>query len=91
MSTEDRIQKALSFINDNGSFDGGHHKQWVLDQVVRILTGCPMVTEKANDYQGKPYEYEAQGESEEYQEWVRKHRDGEDGPETYNWDTGIAP
>jgi hypothetical protein len=26
-----------------------------------------------------------------YDEWVVKLRDGEDGPETYDWDTGIAP
>jgi hypothetical protein len=26
-------------IMENGGFDGGHHKDWVLDQVVRILTG----------------------------------------------------
>lgn len=26
-----------------------------------------------------------------YNEWVREMKDGEDGPETYDWDTGIAP
>ena len=26
-----------------------------------------------------------------YQEWVRKHQQGEDGPETYFWETGVAP
>ena len=26
-----------------------------------------------------------------YSEWVRQHRDGEDGLETYDWDEGIAP
>ena len=90
-AAEQRIQKALSIINDCGGIDGGHHKQWVLDQVARALTGCPMVTEQAIAYTGQPYEYEAQGESEEYKEWVRKHKDGVAGPETEDWDTGIAP
>jgi hypothetical protein len=26
-----------------------------------------------------------------YDEWVRQFEDGEDGPKTYEWDTGIAP
>lgn len=26
-----------------------------------------------------------------YEEWVRQMKDGEDGPETYEWDEGIAP
>jgi hypothetical protein len=26
-----------------------------------------------------------------YEQWIREYRDGEDGPETYSWDEGIAP
>lgn len=26
-----------------------------------------------------------------YQKWVKKHQRGEDGPETYSWEIGIAP
>jgi len=33
-----RIASALKLIRDYGGFDGAHHKQWVLDQVVRNLT-----------------------------------------------------
>ena len=29
--------------------------------------------------------------ADDYNEWVRKHNDGEDGPDTYTWDIGIAP
>lgn len=32
-------QKALDLIRTYGGIDGDHHKQWVLDQVVRALTG----------------------------------------------------
>ncbi len=33
-----RIADALGVIRKYGGFDGAHHKQWVLDQVVRRLT-----------------------------------------------------
>lgn len=36
---DERITKALDVIRQYGGIDGGHHKQWVLDQVVRALTG----------------------------------------------------
>lgn len=68
MTDEERkIETALNLIGQYGGTDGGHHKQWVLDQVVRILTG------------------------DEYAQWVREQKDGEDGPETYDWDEGIPP
>ena len=28
---------------------------------------------------------------DKYDELIRAFKDGEDGPETYEWDTGIAP
>ena len=31
------------------------------------------------------------GSEEEYNKWVREYEDGEDGPNTYEWHTGIAP
>jgi hypothetical protein len=61
-----RIDDALEIVGYYGGIDGGHHKQWVLDQVVRRL-------------------------SQDYDEWVREQRDGEDGPETYDWDEGTPP
>jgi len=33
-----RIVNALEIIMRYGGFDGAHHKQWVLDQVVRALS-----------------------------------------------------
>jgi hypothetical protein len=27
----------------------------------------------------------------DYEAFVRRHKDGEDGPETYDWDEGITP
>lgn len=65
--TEPKVTQALFLIDRYGGIDGDHHKQWVLDQVVRVLAG------------------------DKYEHWVRLHCEGEDGPETYSWDTGIAP
>ena len=62
-----KISAALRLLGDFGMFDGAHHKMWVIDQVVRILTG------------------------KDYEEWVKKQKAGDDGPETYEWDEGIAP
>ncbi|KKN13750.1 hypothetical protein LCGC14_1003000 [marine sediment metagenome] len=33
-----QIAAALDFITRFGGIDGAHHKQWVLDQVVRSLS-----------------------------------------------------
>jgi hypothetical protein len=86
-----RIGKALEIAVKYNGIDGGHHKTWVIDQMVRALTGCPTLQRESTDANGKKYFYDALGESEEYRELVRKAREGEDGPETYDWNTGIAP
>lgn len=61
------VMKALDIAHNYGGTDGEHHKQWVIDQMVRALTG------------------------DSYESWVAAHKHGEDGPDTYGWDTGIAP
>lgn len=64
---EQKISEALDIIQRYGGCDGGHHKDWVLDQVVRILTG------------------------DGYDKWVADAKAGDDGPDTYSYETGIAP
>lgn len=85
---EYRVEKSLELISAYGDTDGEHHKQWLLDQIVRVLTGC---TIEINNYpQG--VEEEIMDDSEQYAEWKRQYSDGEDGANTYDeWDTGIAP
>lgn len=80
---EERIRLALLIAAEDGTEDGAHHKMWVIDQMVRELTGCPMVTKTANDYRGQEYEYSGLGESEEYRAFVARVEGG--------WDEGIAP
>jgi hypothetical protein len=64
---QQRVERALSLIADYGSIDGSHHKDWVLDQVVRILAGP------------------------DYSDFVAEVTKGEYGPNTYEWNVGIAP
>ena len=71
-----RIQHALAIISEYGGIDGDHHKQWVLDQVVRAL--C----EEPGEYPENP---------RCYHKWVKLHQDGDDVPHTYEWEEGIAP
>lgn len=92
MLNDTRIEKAIGLAAAYGGIDGDHHKMWVIDQMVRTLTGCPMVfITKKNQASGKFYSFEAQGESEQYKKVVRDACVGEDGPNTYEWDCGIAP
>lgn len=87
----DRINKAIEYAVKYGGIDGDHHKAWVIDQMVRALTGCPMVNWTGEDHRGEKYTCQIQGESEEYKELVREACSGEDGPDTYDWDEGIPP
>ncbi len=64
-----RIGKARAIAIRYGGTDGAHHKQWVIDQMVRALYG----------------------NEEAYQGFVQIHNMGIDGPDTYEWEEGIAP
>lgn len=37
MNDKQKIQEAIDIISEFGGIEGGHHKQWVLDQVLRAL------------------------------------------------------
>ncbi len=39
MTAEERIRKALELAVQHGGHDGAHHKDWVIDQMVRALCG----------------------------------------------------
>lgn len=86
MTPEEKIQRALDFAIRYGQIEGGHHRLWVIDQMVRALTGCPLVEQTAIDFRGETYTFEAQGENDEYRELIKS-----DDEEDSEWDTGIAP
>lgn len=87
----ERIQKAINIAVQYGGIDGAHHKDWAIDQIVRALTGCPVEPKTSKNWQGDPISYLAQGESDEYKQVVKEACSGEDGPDSYEWNTGIAP
>lgn len=95
MDEAERIAAALDLASrygGNGISDTADHKMWVIDQVVRVLTGCPLVkSEPYLDARQNPYTVDTLGSSEAYQAFIAGHNAGEDGPETLEWDTGIAP
>lgn len=64
---EAAIKAALTLARRYGGIDGAHHKDWVIDQMVRALTGAG------------------------YGAFVTAARAGDDGPDTYAWNTGTAP
>ena len=39
MTDQEKIDNAIDLIQSYGTIDGGHHKMWVLDQVLRLLMG----------------------------------------------------
>jgi hypothetical protein len=61
------VERALQIAREDGGIAGDHHKAWVIDQMVRALTG------------------------DRYAAFVEDAKRGEDGPETYEWNEGIAP
>ena len=61
------IDDAISLAVQYGGIDGSHHKDWVIDQIVRKLSG------------------------DRYEQIVKDAKAGEDGPDTYSWEEGIAP
>lgn len=83
---------AMKFIEQYGQIDGAHHKAWVLDQVARILKGTKVTVKKATwSNGGKEYRYDVGYPSGDYLEWVVAMKAGEDGPDTYGYEEGIAP
>ena len=59
-----KIEKALEIAFQYGQIDGDHHKTWVIDQMVRTLTG-----DKYNEF---VKEYETDEETGE-KEWTWKN------------------
>lgn len=63
----DRVNTAIDLAFNGLMTDGGHHKQWYLDQIIQTLA------------------------SERYRRLCKEAKNGEEGPETYDWEEGIAP
>lgn len=65
---KERIESAVSLAaRFHGC--GGHHEEWLVDQMVRALLGSDA----------------------EYEKFVDEACEGEDGPDSYSWEIGVAP
>jgi len=83
---------AIKYIQDYSYIDGAHHKQWLLDQVVRILCGTTVVIKLAKwDDVPSEYRFSLDKPTQEYLDYVTKAKAGEDGPNTYEYDEGVTP
>lgn len=62
---------ALEHVGRYGGHDGDHHKQWVLDQVVRILCGTPVGVREASWDDGLvEHRFETGEPTDAYRAWV---------------------
>jgi hypothetical protein len=91
-STYNREDWAMLWIKMYGGIDGAHHKDWVLDHVARILKGTKVIIKIAKWGDGvENTRFSLDEPTLEYHSWVTELKNGEDGPETYGYDIGIAP
>lgn len=83
---------AMLWIEKYGWIDGEHHKQWLIDQIARILKGTKVIVSLAKWDDGtEEYRFNLDDNATPaYHKWVEEMCDGEDGPNTYDYDEGIA-
>jgi hypothetical protein len=68
---EPKEELAMEFISRYGYIDGAHHKQWVLDQVARVLLGTPVIKTEAKWGNGhSETRYNTGHPSEAYLDWI---------------------
>ena len=93
---------ALDFIGRLGGIDGEHHKNWVLDQVARVLLGTPVLIRVARwrdplkewGWSREEYRIKTGEPSAEYLKWVDEQMgmaDPETGEREYDYDVGTPP
>ena len=92
-----KIRKALEVVLRYGDTGEEYHKQWMVDQMVRILMGCPTIlVQYKHPRTGKVHSYKRLGKSEEYRAFVRRFNEGNLPTEVVGvneryWSEGIAP
>jgi hypothetical protein len=86
----------MLYIEQYGYIDGSHHKQWLLDQIARIIKGVEVIVTKATWENGhSEYRYNLSDvKTKEYSDWVLEMMGDydEDADEyEYSYDEGISP
>lgn len=83
---------AMLFIKMYSGIDGSHHKDWIIDQISRILKGTKVKVSLAKWKNGSTEErFSLEEPPTEYWKWVEDMKNGKDGLETYSYDFGIVP
>ena len=82
----------MLWIEMYSGIDGSHHKDWIIDQIARLLKGTKVIIKLAKWENGKTEErFDLSEPPKEYWKWVEEMKDGEDGEDTYDYDFGSAP
>jgi hypothetical protein len=83
---------SLHWIEMYGGIDGSHHKDWVIDQIARILKGTEVTLKITKWEDGTINErFNLEEPPQEYWDWVKEVKNGEDGEDSYDYEFGIAP
>jgi len=86
-------EKILRKILRYGGIDGGQHKQWLIDQITRILCDCPKVDMTRKLANGDIITFKVYGTSERYKQFLKDYSGNPNDEDNYygEWDEGIAP
>jgi len=84
-------QWVKEYIERYCQFDGEHHKQWVLDQIARIIHDTPIIIKLRKWTNEEEYSFETGTPSKEYLDWVEKMKGCDEDGYIYGYDEGIAP
>lgn len=68
ISDKEKIKQAVELCFQYGGIDGGHHKMWVIDQVLRILLQ-DKYEEKIKEYENYPDDGTEPDDEWDYYEW----------------------
>jgi hypothetical protein len=63
---QEKQNKIIDIITRFGDIDGVHHKQWILDQIVRILLTPDEYLKWKKEMKG---EYDELNDEYEYEDW----------------------
>lgn len=87
-----QLDWAMLWIEMYSGIDGSHHKDWLTDQIARILKGTRVQLKIAKWENGKEEErFSLEEPPQAYWDWVKDMKNGEDGEDSYSYEFGIAP
>ena len=87
-SKYEKADWVMMWIEMYSGIDGSHHKDWLTDQIARILKGTKVTLKIAKWKNGTSSErFNLAEPPKEYWDWVEEMKDGDN----YEYEFGIAP